>query len=95
MVDGPGVRMPVPPTCAAARVQPISVVSIAAVNTRRIIVSIFLTQRPGRANWTARPTLSISLFGASAMSPTMFQVAAPAHHHRHAEISRSPAGTIK
>ena len=69
----PGVGVPTPPTCANTGVQPNSAACIAAINTRRIMVSIFLTQRSGRANRSARPTLSISLFGACWILSTLLK----------------------
>ena len=69
----PGVGMPTPPTCAAAGPQPMSAACIAAINMRRIIVSIFPTQRSGRANRSSRPTLSISLFGACWILSTLLK----------------------
>jgi hypothetical protein len=44
----PGVGLPIPPTCANAGMQPKSVACIAAINTRRIMISIVRTIRPAR-----------------------------------------------
>jgi hypothetical protein len=40
--------LPIPPTCAKTGLQPKSAASIAAINARRIVISIVLTQRSGR-----------------------------------------------
>ncbi len=88
----PGVGMPTPPTCAAAGLQPISAACIAAINMRRIIVSIFPTQRSGRANRSSRPTLSISLFGACWILSTLLKDCCTCVTM---EISGQLAGTIK
>jgi hypothetical protein len=42
----PGVGLPIPPTCANAGMQPKSAACIAAINTRRILISIVRTMRP-------------------------------------------------
>ena len=44
----PGVGLPIPPTCANAGMQPKSAACIAAINTRRIMISIVRAQRSGR-----------------------------------------------
>jgi len=44
----PGVGLPIPPTCAYAGMQPTSAACIAAINTRRIMISIVRAQRSGR-----------------------------------------------
>jgi hypothetical protein len=88
----PGVGMPTPPTCAAAGLQPMSAACIAAINMRRIIVSIFPTQRSGRANRSSRPTLSISLFGACWILSTLLKDCCTCVT---TEISGQLAGTIK
>jgi hypothetical protein len=44
----PGVGLPIPPTCANAGMQPKSTACIAAINTRRIMISIVRTIRPAR-----------------------------------------------
>src|SRR3984893_9153827 len=44
----PGVGLPIPPTCANAGEQPKSAACIAAINTRRTMISIVRTQRSGR-----------------------------------------------
>ncbi len=44
----PGVGLPIPPTCANAGMQPKSAACIAAINTRRIMISIVREQRSGR-----------------------------------------------
>jgi len=44
----PGIWLPIPPTCANAGMQPKSAASIAAIKTRRMMISIALTQRSGR-----------------------------------------------
>jgi hypothetical protein len=43
----PGVGLPIPPTCANTGF-PRSAASIAAINTRRIVISIVLAQQSGR-----------------------------------------------
>jgi hypothetical protein len=43
-----GVGLPIPPTCANAGMQPKSAACIAAINTRRIMISIVRAQRSGR-----------------------------------------------
>jgi hypothetical protein len=43
-----GVGLPIPPTCANAGMQPKSAACIAAINTRRIMISIVRTIRPAR-----------------------------------------------
>jgi hypothetical protein len=44
----PGVGLPIPPTCANAGMQPKSAACIAAINMRRIMISIVRVQRSGR-----------------------------------------------
>jgi hypothetical protein len=44
----PGVGLPIPPTCANAGMQPKSAACIAAINRRRIMISIVRAQRSGR-----------------------------------------------
>jgi hypothetical protein len=44
----PGVGLPIPPTCANAGMQPRSAAYIAAINTRRIMISIVRAQRSAR-----------------------------------------------
>jgi hypothetical protein len=48
----PGVGLPIPPTWAKAELLPNSAASIAAINARRISISIVMTQRPGRRGHT-------------------------------------------
>jgi hypothetical protein len=72
----PGVGLPIPPTCAKAELPPMSTVSIAAINARRIVVSIVLTQptrpaRQRRAKRTISLALPISWPGACSIPPTL------------------------
>jgi hypothetical protein len=53
----PGVGVPTPPTCANTGLLPNSAASNAVVNTRRIMISIVVTQRTDRANRSTSPTL--------------------------------------
>ena len=66
----PGV--PIPPTCAKAGLQPKSAARVAAINARRIVISIVLRQGSGRAHRPTGPASLISSFGALSISPTLF-----------------------
>jgi hypothetical protein len=66
----PGV--PIPPTCAKAGLQPKSAARVAAINVRRITISIVLRQRSARAHRSTGPASLISSFGALSISPTLF-----------------------
>ena len=68
----PGVGMLVPPTCAAAGMQPKSTAGIAAINVRRIVISIFLTQRSAQANRSSRRHCHSRSLGAGSILPALF-----------------------
>jgi len=80
----PGVGMPTPATCAAAGMQPKSATCIAAINTRRIVVSIFsdaaihpkMTDRADHHCRSHRSVLARS-------RRLCCRIAAPAHRHHH------------
>jgi hypothetical protein len=71
----PGVGLPIPPTCAKTGLQPKSAANIAAVNVRRIAISIVLTQQSGRPAYRASRSASraspISRPGTCSIPPTL------------------------
>jgi hypothetical protein len=86
----PGV--PIPPTCAKAGLQPKSAARVAAINARRIAISIVLRQGSGRAHRSTGPASLISSFGALSILPTLFPDCCDSFR---LNINRRPAGTIK
>jgi hypothetical protein len=92
----PGDGVPTPPTCANTGLLPNSAASSAVVNTRRIMISIVMTQRTERANRSTSPTL-VDLIGRCLLDLADF--VAGLLHQRTAtsrlEINRWPARTIK
>jgi hypothetical protein len=67
-----GMGLPIPPTCAKAGLQPNSAARVAAINARRIVISIVLRQGSGRAQRSTGPASLISSFGALSISLTLF-----------------------
>jgi hypothetical protein len=87
-----GIGLPIPPTCANAGMQPKSAACIAAINTRRTMISIVRAQRSGRLVNHNIDAASVTDVSAVASRTRSRKASSPNRNHKRSQASNRHGG---